>query len=237
MIRLHGFGPAFGLPDPSPFVTKVEVLLKMSGLPYEKVAGDLRKAPKGKLPVIEDGGRIIADSTLIRFHLEREHGIDFNKGVSAGDAAAAWAFEKLCEDHLYWIVVKQRWLDDANFERGPSVFFKSIPALVRPVIVSMIRRQVKRNLHGQGFGRLNEAEGRAVLLRAYTEIDAYLEGRDFLGGVQPCGSDATVFAFLMSTLVPTLFTGYPTDEVRKFPVLAAYVARMQARFYPKGLNA
>jgi hypothetical protein len=34
MITLKGFGPAFGLPDPSPFVTKVEMLLKMAGLPY-----------------------------------------------------------------------------------------------------------------------------------------------------------------------------------------------------------
>jgi hypothetical protein len=28
MITLYAFGPAFGLPDPSPFVTKAEVLLK-----------------------------------------------------------------------------------------------------------------------------------------------------------------------------------------------------------------
>lgn len=237
MIRLHGFGPAFGLPDPSPFVTKAEVLLKMAGLPYEKVRGDFSKAPKGKLPMIEDNGRIIADSTLIRFHLEREHGVDFNAGVTKADAAAAWAFEKLCEDHLYWIVVKQRWIDDANFERGPAIFFKSIPALVRPVIVSLIRRKVKRNLHGQGFGRFSDAEGRAMIARAYAEISAYLEGREYLGGAQPCGSDATLFPFLMSTLVPTLFAGYPTEEAKKFPVLAAYVARMQARFYPKGLNA
>jgi hypothetical protein len=34
MITLESFGPAFGLPDPSPLVTKVEMLLKMAGLPY-----------------------------------------------------------------------------------------------------------------------------------------------------------------------------------------------------------
>ena len=34
MITLYIFGPAFGLPDPSPFVTKIEVLLKMTGLAY-----------------------------------------------------------------------------------------------------------------------------------------------------------------------------------------------------------
>lgn len=237
MIRLHGFGAAFGLPDPSPFVTKAEVLLKMAGLPYEKVRGDFRKAPKGKLPMIEDNGRIVADSTLIRFHLEREHGIDFNRGISPADAAAAWAFEKMCEDHLYWIVVKQRWLDDGNFARGPAIFFKSIPGFVRPLIVGMVRRGVKRSLHGQGFGRMSEDEGRALLSRGYTEMAHYLDGRAFFGGTQPCGSDATMFAFLMSTLVPTIFEGYPTEEARKFPALAAYVERMKALYYPNGLTA
>jgi hypothetical protein len=32
MITLYAFGPGFGLPDPSPLVTKVETLLKMSGI-------------------------------------------------------------------------------------------------------------------------------------------------------------------------------------------------------------
>ena len=50
MITLYTFGPAFGLPDPSPFVTKVEVLLKMAGLAYGTNTTGFRRAPKGKLP-------------------------------------------------------------------------------------------------------------------------------------------------------------------------------------------
>jgi hypothetical protein len=36
MITLYTFGPYFGLPDPSPFVLKAEILLKMAelGLPH-----------------------------------------------------------------------------------------------------------------------------------------------------------------------------------------------------------
>src|SRR5205809_2440263 len=34
VITLYSFGPGFGLPDPSPFVMKVEILLKMAKLPY-----------------------------------------------------------------------------------------------------------------------------------------------------------------------------------------------------------
>ena len=69
MITLYGFGPAFGLPDPSPFVIKVEVLLKMAGLEFRTDANGFRKAPKRKLPYIDDGGTIVADSTFIRWHI------------------------------------------------------------------------------------------------------------------------------------------------------------------------
>jgi hypothetical protein len=50
MITLYNFGPAFGLPDPSPFVMKVETLLKMAKLPYRTDATGFAKAPKGKIP-------------------------------------------------------------------------------------------------------------------------------------------------------------------------------------------
>ena len=88
MITLYTFGPAFGLPDPSPFVTKAEVLLKMAGLPYRMDTKGFRKAPKGKLPYIRDGEDIIADSTFIRLHLEKRYNIDFDEGAFAEGARA-----------------------------------------------------------------------------------------------------------------------------------------------------
>ena len=50
MITLYVFGPNFGVPDPSPFVLKTEVQLKMTSLPYRTAIGQLPDAPKGKLP-------------------------------------------------------------------------------------------------------------------------------------------------------------------------------------------
>ena len=102
MITLYNFGPAFGLPDPSPFVMKTETLLKISGLPYRTDKTGFRKAPKGKLPYINDDGEIVADSTFIRWHLEKKHKIDFDRGLTPEQRAAAWAFEKMAEDNLYW---------------------------------------------------------------------------------------------------------------------------------------
>ncbi|MBX9811968.1 MAG: glutathione S-transferase N-terminal domain-containing protein [Burkholderiales bacterium] len=42
------------------------ILLRMAGLPYECPRGaNHMRAPKGKLPYIEDNGRLIADSTFV----------------------------------------------------------------------------------------------------------------------------------------------------------------------------
>ena len=115
MITLYGSGPNFGLPDASPFVTKAETLLRMSKLPFEKALMSFSKAPKGKIPYIEDDGQLLGDSTLIRWHLEKKYGIDFDQGLTAEQLAIAWAFEKMAEDNLYWASVYFRWMIDANF--------------------------------------------------------------------------------------------------------------------------
>ncbi len=65
MITLYTFGPYFGLPDASPFVLKAMLLLKIAGLPFEESRSGFAKAPKGKLPYIDDDGEKIADSTFI----------------------------------------------------------------------------------------------------------------------------------------------------------------------------
>ena len=51
MITLYTFGQYFGLPDPSPFVMKAEMLLKISGLPYQTNSKGFPKAPEGQTTV------------------------------------------------------------------------------------------------------------------------------------------------------------------------------------------
>src|SRR3974377_2326153 len=81
MIKLFQFPRTFNVPNPSPFCMKAEILLKMSGLPYESVvSGNPGKGPMGKLPAIEDEGRLIGDSEIIRRHLERRNGANFDTG-------------------------------------------------------------------------------------------------------------------------------------------------------------
>jgi glutathione S-transferase len=232
VITLYTFGPAFGLPDPSPFVMKAETLLKMAKLPYRADSGGFSKAPKGKLPYIEDDGAVIADSTFIRWHIEKKYNIDFDRGLDAGQKAIAWAFEKLIEDNLYWVVVHDRWVDDANFRKGPIRFFDKVPAPIRPLVVPMIRGKVRGALQGHGMGRHSDEEIQALGKRSIDAVADFLGGKPFFFGAEPTGVDATVFAFVAGTLCPH-FTSRTRTAAERHENLRRYVGRMTARFYPE----
>src|SRR3984893_10689087 len=111
MITLFTFGPYFGLPDASPLVVKAMLLLKFAGLEYSEDRGGVCKGPKRKLPYINDDDVIVADSTFIRFHIEKKYGFDFDAGLTPEQRAVAWAVEKMGEEHLYFALVATRWLD------------------------------------------------------------------------------------------------------------------------------
>ncbi len=232
MITLYTFGPAFGLPDASPFVTKAEMLLKLAGLPYQARRGSLRRAPKGKLPYLDDMGRIVADSTMIRWHIEKTYHIDFDAGLSAAERGIAWAAEKLMEDHLYWAVARVRWLDQANFDKGPAQFFRGVPAPVRGLAERLVRYKVRKTLWGQGLGRHSEEDLVALASKGVTSIADILGDKPYLMGNAPCGADATLFAFAGSLLCPVFDTPIRT-AAEGHANLVAYMERLRAEFYPE----
>lgn len=231
MIILHGFGPALGLPDVSPFVTKVELLLKFARLPYEAVVGNPLRAPKRKLPIIADGERVIADSTFIRWYLEETYGVDFDAGLSQAERATAWAFERLLEDHIYWALVHARWLDVANYEAGPKAFFARFPWPLRPLLERFVLRAVRKRLYQQGMGRHTPDEIARLAAASLDALASFLADKPYLMGARPCGVDATLFAFLVGAQSPA-FSGKLTEAANRHPNLVAYVQRIRAEYYP-----
>ncbi len=231
MITLYGGGRHFGLPDPSPFVVKAEVLLKMAGVAYQTAAGVFAKSPKHKMPYIDDDGLILGDSTFIRWHLEAKHGVALDGSLSPLEKANAWAYEKLVEEHLYFAIVDARWSDDKDFERGPAVFFNAAPAPIRPFVKWMIRRKVRQNLQSQGMGRHSRAE---IVRLATADLDAiatFLADKPWLMGAEPCGSDATVWAFVNSALCPH-FDNAVRAAGERHANLVAYSERGARRWFP-----
>lgn len=232
MITLYGFGPAWGLTDPSPFVAKVETLLRMANLPYRTARGSFIKAPKGKIPYIEDDGALIGDSTLIRWHLERKYGVDFDAGLGARDRAIGWAFEKMAEDQLYWALVRDRWLNRDNFDIGPRLFFAEVPAPLRPLVIAFVRRKLRSALRAQGMGRHSDDEILALGSRSIDAIAAFLGDKLFFMGERPTSIDATLFGFMTGALVP-LFDSRLREAAERHANLRRYIGRLLAAFYPE----
>jgi glutathione S-transferase len=233
MITLHIFGrmPNVPLPDPSPFCMKADVLLKMSGVPYRVDTSGFSKAPKGKQPYIVFRDRKIPDSTFIRWHLEKEHLVEFDKGLNAQEKATAWAFEKMCEDHLYQASISERWLIDENFKIGPANFFNEAPALLRPLIAWKVRRDVRKAIYAHGIGRHSTDEIAQLAARDLAALAAQLGDKPYFMGNEPTGIDATVFGFVASALCPA-FKTQSRIAAESHPNLIAYNQRMMAKYYP-----
>ena len=227
MITLYGFGPAFGLPDPSPFVMKTEVQLRMAAIPYRRERGTPPQSPKGKVPFIDDDGRVIADSALIRRHLEDHHGVDLDAALSTQQKSAAWAVERMLEDHLYFALLHARWMDDANFAKGPAHFFDGAPPGAREAG----RERVRANLHGHGIGRHAPDEIAWLAERSLQSLSGLLGKNRFLMGDDPCGADATAFAMLAGILTP-FFESPLRAAAQGHDNLVAYGGRMMCRYYP-----
>jgi glutathione S-transferase len=236
MITLYSFGPYFGLPDPSPFVLKARVLLELAGLSYETAIGDRASAPKGKLPFIEDDGETIADTTFIREHLEQKYKVDFDVGLAPAERAQAWAVERMMEDHLYWAMVHDRWMIDANFARGPAQFFDAAPEAARDQIIAQARARVREVLHGQGLGRHSVNEVRALAARSLGAVSALIGNKPYLMGAKPCGADAIVFGVLAGILVPD-FDSPVRHEGLEHPNLVRYCERMMEQWFPDRARA
>ena len=231
MITLFVFGEFFGLPDASPFVMKAEMLLKLAGLPYQKNAKGFGKAPKGKLPFIDDEAETIADSTFIRAHIEGKYGFDFDAPLSLQARAQAWAFERMIEHHVYWALVGARWVDAENFARGPSHFFDAVPEHQREKFREDAQFRVAENYLLSGLGRHAPDEDVDLAMRSLFALSVQLGDKPYLMGDEPCGTDATAFGALAGILTP-YFSSPLRERTGHFGNLTAYVDRMMLQYYP-----
>lgn len=232
MIMLSGTGANFGLPEASPYVAKTEVHLRMAGLSYDKRRANPSEGPKGQVPFIDDGGRLIGDSAFIRMHIEREYGIDFDAGLSPVERATALAIEVMVDRELAQAMAYFRWMVPENFAKGPALFFNQIPPTQRDAFVAGVLESVRANFLARGMGRHAHGEITVLAARTLDALDLFIGDKPYLMGEAPCGADAFIFAALAGTMTPFFDTPVRDEAIRR-PRLVAYVSRMMDRFYPE----
>jgi glutathione S-transferase len=231
MIRVHQFAPAFGLPNASPFCMKLETYLRMAGLPFElSNDGNVMKAPKGKLPWIEDGGTVVADTHFIIEYLKTTYGDPLDATMTVPERALATAFQRLLEDSLYWCLIDMRWMQDAGWARTREVFFGALPIPVRWILPPLARRGIRAEIRGHGMGRHGADEIRAIGCRDVDALADFLADKPFLLGDQPRSIDACAHAFIANLLWAPVESPI-RRHAQSRPNLEAYCQRMKARYY------
>lgn len=227
MLELVTLPPAFGMRNVSPFCLKVEMLLASLDLPYRlSELIDPRKAPKGKLPYLLVDGKPLADSELIVEFLEDYTGGRVYAGLSAEQKATGVALTRLAEDHLYWIMVASRWLDDDWWPNVVQGFFGFVPGIIRPLAAGMARKQVAKTYYLHGLGRHTLEEQAGFARRDLAALDALVPAEAFLHGPAP-----DIFDFTVAGLMAGLFDNEPvtwlTELAQPHENLRAYTERVQ----------
>ncbi len=210
----------------SPFTLKLETWLKLAEIPYSiRATTNLAKAPKGKLPYIEDGLRAIGDSTLIIEHLKATRGIDPDAGLTPRQRAEALALQRLFEDHFYLVLTYSRWIDPEGWEAVADGFFAALPLPMRLAGRRVMRRRIARRLAASGLTRHSRDEiyamGRADLAAA----SDLLGERSFFLGDALTTIDAVAFGFLANVLLVPVETELKRS-LMDFPNLVAWVEAM-----------
>ena len=116
--------------------------------------------------------------------------------------------------------------------RGPAVLLAGVPAPIRPLIKSIVRRRLRTTLYRHGIGRHGADEIEELGARALSAVAGVLGENEYLTGSKICGADATVYAFMISARC-TYFDTALRATAENLPNLGAYCERMTLRFYPR----
>jgi glutathione S-transferase len=188
----------------SPFCDKIRRVLHLKKVPYRVVDVPLletattyrRVNPIGKVPCIDDGGRVVADSTEIARYLDEKYPSPPLYPASPRDRALCHVLEDWADESLYFYEVRMRFGFPRNAPRTIERLTAREPAAVRRLAPFVLPAMMRHTTAGQGIGRKPEAMVLAEAERHVDAVAALLEGGPFLIGDAVTIADISVFAQL-----------------------------------------
>lgn len=232
MITLYGFGPGLGMYDPSPFVLKVAAFLRLANIDY-RYNGNVNyvfKAPKKKLPYLDDNGTIVCDSTFIICHLKDRYASDFDSHLSPQQQAVATLISKSLDENFYWCLVYFRWIDSASWPPVKNALFGKLPFPLSTIVPLVARRGVSKQVYQQGTGRHNKEEVLSIARQTLDALSVLIGDNLFCLGDKPSSLDATVYAFLAEAILVDLDNDF-TRLARQYSNLNDYCQRIQQQYF------
>jgi glutathione S-transferase len=231
-IKLFVFPRMFAIPNVSPFCCKLETWLRIAGIPYELVeTPDPRKAPRGKLPFIEDAGQRIPDTSRVIDHLTKTRGVDPDARLGAEQRTTALLVQRTLEEHYAFVLAYTHLYRDEGW-RHTRIRFDTLPPVIRPLVARAVHGRIGKLLWSQGILRQSHDEIVEAAVRDWRAVMSVMSDGPFFFGEEPTGVDAVVFGPL-ATSVLTPIESPIRDFLRSQPGLVAYAEHMLASFFPE----
>lgn len=231
-IKVFQFPRMFEVPNLSPFCAKLETWLRIAAIPYEVVdTPDPRKGPRGQLPYIEDGGTIVADTSLIIEHLIETRGVDPDARLDSTQRATARLVQRALEGHYTFVLAYTHLYRDEGL-RHTRARFDPIPAIVRPFVARAVKGQIRKILWHQGVLRGPDDQIMKAAIRDWDAVISLMSDGPFFFGAEPTSLDAIVFATLASTILTPIespIRGHLSSQ----PAVVAYAERVRGRLFPE----
>jgi glutathione S-transferase len=219
-IKLYAF--AF-----SPFVQKVAAILDTKRLPYQTVyvhptkKGEIAFSRRKLVPIIDDGGEIVEDSTEIALYLESKVPDPQLIPDDRAQRATVFALERWLDDTFFpRFYVPMFWGIPANRERALDVFLATsslskAESFLLPRFAGVMMRDLIAKAQSDLFR----------LAAALDEFETRLGSGPFLGE-QAHATLADIAAFAaMSVVTDGNFEG--AERLRERPALHAWMERVR----------
>lgn len=231
ILKVHHLPGAWGLPSVSPFCLKLDAWLRMTGIEHESLTVATPFAgPKGKAPWIEIDGNQMGNSTFIIAYLTQRYGADPDQELTTEQRGVAVAIQRLIDENLYWTMVHDRWVNEANWRTFRDIVLGGLAVPMRRILGPIARRGVKKQLAGHGMGMHSAEEVAMIGQRDVAALAAILGPKPWFFGGEPTSTDAVVYAQLINIWQPPL-----ESEVKRAigeqPNLVAFLDRFKDRFY------
>ncbi|NCN28422.1 glutathione S-transferase family protein [bacterium] len=231
MITLYQFPRAWGLPNGSPFCQKVEAYMRFAKLEYQTKLYDPRKAPKSKLPLIDDNGTLVADSFFILEYLDKTYQVSLNEHLSSEQIAIGNFVERSLEEHLYWKGIYLRWVPEENFQITKEAFFKNLKGWKGLIIPTLVRKTLIKRLQAQGTLKHNPSENDHMAFKVLSSLSHFIGEKKYLFGEQISSFDASAWSFI-TALISTPHSTKLKEPQKDLPNLGRYAKTIRDEFFP-----
>ena len=149
---------------------------RLAKIPFEKTSSlaAFLKAPRKKLPYINDDGTVIADSETIIAHLKKKYDVWLDDWLTPEQRAISHTVRRMLEDGTYWVAVFERWMKPAVWSAYKPTVLSAIPKPMRDVAGIIIRRDYKRRCYGQGIRAIRVLKSNRYVTRTLKPLQQFL---------------------------------------------------------------